>query len=297
MIQKMWDWLRVSSDNVAVACDAPVAPPASVLALTGPYSDFVVSERGGRLWALCSGSEPTLIDTFNVDGLWVGGVFWPRREKNFTSRICPVRPVVDVVEEARSAAPPLEEGRSFRPSQLIDPSALDSSLRVDLRYASENNFLGFAFYGVGSRALLQRCAAEAVVRAHCALRSRGFGLCVLDAYRPWFVTKAFWEATPPELRWLVADPASGSKHNRGCAVDVTLYRLQGGEEVDMPSEFDESTARAHAFYPGGSELQRWHRAVLRQAMEAQGFRVNEKEWWHFDFQDWTCYAIENVDVR
>jgi D-alanyl-D-alanine dipeptidase len=103
----------------------------------------------------------------------------------------------------------------------------------------------------------------------------------------------FWDATPPETRWLVADPSQGSRHNRGAAVDLTLYTLATGEPVEMPSTYDESTDRAYADYPGGSSRQRFHRAVLRRAMEAEGFRANLNEWWHFDHASWRSYAIGN----
>jgi D-alanyl-D-alanine dipeptidase len=108
------------------------------------------------------------------------------------------------------------------------------------------------------------------------------------------VTKTFWECTPQEKKWLVANPDSGSRHNRGAAVDLTLYDLNTGAVIEMPSTYDESTPRAYAFYPGGTSLQRWHRALLRRLMEAEGFTVNPQEWWHFDYKDWRSYAIGNV---
>jgi D-alanyl-D-alanine dipeptidase len=132
------------------------------------------------------------------------------------------------------------------------------------------------------------------VRAHRALRPLGFGLLIHDAYRPWYVTKMFWDATPLDTRWLVADPALGSRHNRGAAVDLTLYDLATLRPVEMPSTYDESTDRAYAAYPGGTSRQRWHRALVRHAMEAQGFRVNGQEWWHFDHESWRQYAIGNA---
>ena len=132
------------------------------------------------------------------------------------------------------------------------------------------------------------------MRASRALRSRGYGLLIHDAYRPWYVTKVFWDATPAASRWLVADPAKGSKHNRGAAVDITLYDLKTGAPVEMPSTYDEATPRAYADFPGGTSLQRWHRALLRQALVSQGFVVNPSEWWHFDFRGWERYPILNV---
>ena len=115
-----------------------------------------------------------------------------------------------------------------------------------------------------------------------------------DAYRPWSVTKMFWDATPPAQRDFVANPARGSKHNRGCAVDVTLYDLRTGKPADMPSTYDEFSDRAVADYPGGTSLERWHRALLRTAMEQEEFRNERVEWWHFDHADWRRYGLLNI---
>ena len=207
-------------------------------------------------------------------------------------QVTPVRSVVDVRVEALAASPPREEG-TFRPAELVELVRLDPTIKLEIRYATTNNFLGTRFYDE-ARAFMQRPAAEAVVRANASLKSLGYGLLIHDAYRPWYVTKMFWDATPLDRRWLVADPSQGSKHNRGCAVDLTLYDLATGRPVEMPSTYDESTDRAFANYPGGTSAQRWRRAVLRQAMEAQGFVLNPTEWWHFDYKDWRQYAIGNV---
>jgi D-alanyl-D-alanine dipeptidase len=163
---------------------------------------------------------------------------------------------------------------------------------LDIRYAGTNNFMGEVFYS-SPRALLQRPAAEAVVRAHGWLKERGYGLMIHDGYRPWYVTKMFWDATPESLRNFVADPASGSRHNRGCAVDLTLYELETGEVVTMPAGYDEMSPRSHSDYPGGTTRQRWLRGLLREAMEGQGFNVYPDEWWHFDYEDWRRYRIGN----
>ena len=187
---------------------------------------------------------------------------------------------------------PTETGK-FRAPDLVELSRLDASVHLDIRYATSNNFTGHRQYGE-ARAFLQRPAAEALLRAHRALKTRGYGLLVFDGYRPWSVTKAFWDATPPDKHKFVADPQKGSRHNRGCAVDVGLYDLRTGKEVAMSSAFDEMSERAAADYQGGTVEQRRTRALLRQALEKEGFKVNPDEWWHFDYQDWDLYRVLDV---
>lgn len=207
-------------------------------------------------------------------------------------KVTPIRNVAEVLKESLTVAPPVETGE-FKPADLVELATLDRTIKLDVRYATTNNFLGSVFYAE-ARAFLQRPAAEAVLRVQQALKPLGYGLLIHDGYRPWYVTRTFYECTPADKKWLVANPASGSKHNRGAAVDLTLYDLKTGAVIEMPSTYDESTPRAYAFYPGGTSLQRWHRALLRRVMEAEGFTVNPEEWWHFDFRDWKSYAIGNV---
>jgi D-alanyl-D-alanine dipeptidase len=207
-------------------------------------------------------------------------------------QVRPTRPVAEVRTEALAASPPAEPPAARKPD-LVELTSLDPTIKLEIRYATTNNFLGTRFYDE-ARAFMQRPAAEAVVRANQKLRTLGYGLLIHDAYRPWYVTKMFWEATPLDKRWLVANPAEGSKHNRGAAVDLTLFDLATGQPVEMPSTYDESTGRAYADYPGGTSLQRWHRALLRNAMVAEGFLVNPSEWWHFDYGSWRDYPIGNV---
>lgn len=207
-------------------------------------------------------------------------------------RLTPVRPVPELREEALRATPPVEVG-TFRPSDLVELTRLDTTIRLDIRYATTANFLSTPLY-TEARAFLQRPAAEAVVRAHRALAAHGHGLLIHDGYRPWYITKVFWDATPPDKHDFVADPAKGSRHNRGCAVDLTLYDLRTGRPVTMPSLYDEMSERAYPDYAGGSPEQRRLRELLRRTMEAEGFTVYRFEWWHFDYRDWESYAVQNV---
>jgi len=209
-----------------------------------------------------------------------------------TFRITPLRPVAELEREARAAQPPEETG-DFRQPDLVELIALDPTIKLDIRYATSNNFLSTPMYSQ-ARAFMQRPAAEALVRANHALREKGYGLLIHDAYRPWYVTKMFWDATPNDKKIFVADPKEGSKHNRGCAIDLTLYDLKTGAAVKMPSGYDEMTQRAYADYSGGTPEERERRTILRQAMEKEGFTVYPQEWWHFDYKDWKHYPILNV---
>ena len=190
--------------------------------------------------------------------------------------------------------PPREAGQ-FREPELVEIGQLDPTLRLDIRYASSNNFLRRPVYAE-ARAFLQRPAAAALVRAQRALQARGYGLVLFDGYRPWSVTKIFWDSATPAQRKIgfVANPQKGSRHNRGCAVDVSLFDLKTGLEVEMSSGYDEFTERAFPNYSGGTAQSRAARDLLRAVMEAEGFTVYPAEWWHFDYQDWKQYRILNV---
>jgi zinc D-Ala-D-Ala dipeptidase len=185
--------------------------------------------------------------------------------------------------------PPREPG-PFRAPDLVELQALDPTINLDIRYATTNNLAGRAVY-TEALAFLQRPAAEALVRVHRSLKATGFGLVVFDAYRPWRITKLFWQVTRPSLHEFVADPAKGSTHNRGCAVDVSLYDLTSGDEVDMPSDYDEMSPRASPEYSGGSAQARARRDLLRAAMQHEGFAVEPSEWWHFNYKDGSEYPI------
>ena len=139
----------------------------------------------------------------------------------------------------------------------MDLAGLDPTIKLDIRYAGDNNFLSTPFYR-SPKTYLQRPAAEVLLRVHRKLADLGYGLLIYDGYRPWSVTKMFWDATPEKFRHFVADPAKGSRHNRGCAVDLTLYDRKTGKPVEMVSGYDEFSDRAYAFSWGGTSLQRWH---------------------------------------
>ena len=170
---------------------------------------------------------------------------------------------------------------------------LDPTIRLDIRYATANNLLGHPVYSE-ARAFLQRPAAEALVRVNRALKEKGYGLVVFDGYRPWSVTKAFWDATPADKKIFVANPNNGSRHNRGCAVDLCLYDLATGREADMGGGYDEMSARSYVTYERGPKEALGRRELLALTMEKEGFSVYPAEWWHFDFKDWRDYPLLDI---
>ena len=190
---------------------------------------------------------------------------------------------------------PKETGE-FKTSDLVELIRIDSSIHLDIRYATTNNFTHRTIYPKAV-AYLQRPAAEALVRVNQSLKASGFGLLVFDGYRPWRVTKLFWKITPKKDREFVADPRKGSRHNRGCAVDLTLYDLKTGREVKMPGAYDEATERSYANYAGGTEQERKMRDLLRSAMESNGFTVLDNEWWHFDYRDWRSFRLLDLSFE
>jgi D-alanyl-D-alanine dipeptidase len=317
---------KQTSQSSATAQTRPLPAPAGWLGLIGEYGPddgiLIIFEKDGKLCASFKRAEPEPLEEttrnvfkfpspgphalqhliFERNQGWratqvaVDAVILKRRqiepEAGNQLRVRPLRPVPELMKEALAAQPPPEKG-DFRQTDLVELRKLDPTIRLEIRYATTNNFLGTVFYSE-ARAFMQRPAAEAVVRANRKLQAQGYGLLIHDAYRPWYVTKVFWDATPDDKKVFVADPAKGSRHNRGCAVDLTLYDLKTKKPVEMVSTYDETTDRAYPDYPGGTSLQRWHRKLLRDAMEAEGFTVYDAEWWHFDYKDWQKYRIGNV---
>ena len=315
---------RLAQSAAPARLAAPDAPPIRWIGLIGEYGPdedvWLILENQKRLHALRAETTspleevspdeflPTasametggrLVFTRGEDGRASGfrtaGAYFEKREVGAiageTFKIVPVRDVEELRVEALAASPPAEGG-TFRDSELVDLTSLDPTIRLEIRYATTNNFMNAGFYE-DARAFLQRPAAAAVARASRALVPYGYGLLIHDGYRPWYVTKMFWDATPIHQREFVANPATGSRHNRGAAIDLTLYDLASGSPVPMPGSYDEFSHRSYSDYPGGTARQRWHRDLLRQVMESEGFTVNSGEWWHFDYRDWREYGIQN----
>ncbi len=173
---------------------------------------------------------------------------------------------------------------------MIELIKLNPDIKLDIRYARNDNFVGRPVYPE-ARAFLQKDAANALMRVHQEISNDGFGIVVFDGYRPWSITKLFWEIVREDQKIFVADPEVGSKHNRGCAVDLSMFRLDAGILCEMPSDFDEFNEKAFVNYSDCSETAKDNREFLIAAMQSEGFSVNPKEWWHFDYKDWDQYPI------
>jgi CubicO group peptidase (beta-lactamase class C family)/D-alanyl-D-alanine dipeptidase len=318
--------LKLGKDTYEpIATEKPAPLPAKWAGLIGEYGrDFnvlYIHERNGALHALIEWQFLYPLEEISENvykfpdyGLYMGdkitfmrdkagvataadaaSVLFKRRplpRSGETFKIDPVRPVAELRKIALAAKPPVENNVLFRKPDLADLTTLDKTIKLDIRYASTNNFLGTPFY-TSAHAFMQKPAAEALLKVHQDLAAKGYGLLIHDAYRPWHVTKMFWDATPDKFHHFVADPLQGSRHNRGCAVDLTLYDLKTGQPIEMPGGYDEMTDRSYPDYLGGTSLQRWHRDLLRHAMEQHDFKVYEAEWWHFDYRDWRLYPILN----
>jgi D-alanyl-D-alanine dipeptidase len=259
-----------------------------------------IPENNGTLWLDVGGGRSIgLTELRDANGIVTGlsylNEFYTRADSGADPahffHVTPTKPV-DELRAAAVAAKPPEEAGQFRKPELVELTTLDPAFHLDIRYAQSNNFLSTPLY-TQARAFMQRPAAAALLRVLRKLQPLGYGLLIHDAYRPWYITKVFWDATPPEDHNFVADPRKGSKHNRGCAVDLTLYELATGKVIDMPGLYDEMSPRSFPTFPGGTSLQRWHRDLLRRAMESEGFTVDQNEWWHFDYKDWKQYPILN----
>ncbi len=251
----------------------------------------VLSDPPSRSPRLLDGRIVTATDRGAGLALRVGELVLPRcvPREGEEYRVPPVTDLESLRRRAAAESGSVPLGRPDA-AQLVEAVTIDSRLRLDLRYATAANFVGAPVYSA-ARCFLQAPAARALRNVVQRLASDGLGLVIFDAYRPWRVTWLFREVTPPEQHRYVADPATGSRHNRGCAIDLTLCDLETGRLLPMPSGFDEFSHRAHADYRGGTSERRENRSQLRAVMESAGFSMYRFEWWHFDHENWEEFPL------
>jgi zinc D-Ala-D-Ala dipeptidase len=198
---------------------------------------------------------------------------------------------LEVVDDKDLYLQTVEEDPS---KELVDLEEEISDIRLDVRYATEYNFMEEQLYPV-AKAVLRKPAAESLSEVQEDLKERGLELEVFDGYRPYEVTEKIWE--PYQDPDFVADPAEGSRHNRGCAVDVTLVDSATGEELLMPTDYDDFTEQAAHDYADLPEEAIRNRDLLREVMEGHGFAALETEWWHYDCQDWERFEVMDLPLE
>ena len=176
---------------------------------------------------------------------------------------------------------------------LVDVKALDSAIIIDLKYATTDNFTGQVLYP-STRCLLRESVAWRLLQVQRDLQSQGLGLKVFDGYRPLTVQRKMWSIVPDEN--YVANPATGSRHNRGASVDVGLVD-SAGRELPMPSKFDEFSERSHLDFEDAPADTLRNRQILQTAMRKGGFLPVTTEWWHFDAPDWRDFVVADADPR
>lgn len=177
---------------------------------------------------------------------------------------------------------------------LVDLQKFIPSLKIDIRYATTNNFTGKKLYNKPA-AYLRYAAAIQLKKAQEKLAKEGLGIKIYDAYRPYSVTEDMWEYVKDDR--YAADPRKGSRHNRGCAVDLTLVTLSTGAELEMPTPYDDFTNKAHHAYMDLPEKILKNRARLRTVMEECGFESITSEWWHYDFKGWERFPLMDIQFE
>jgi len=175
--------------------------------------------------------------------------------------------------------------------EIVSLGKFIPGIRLDIRYATSNNIMHRPVYRMAA-AFLRLLAAKALKDIQQQLKPMGYGLKIYDGYRPYRVTVDFYEAYHDSN--FVASPYTGSRHNRGCAVDLTLIDLKTGKELEMPTPYDAFTKEASATWPGITGEARKNRKLLQDVMLQHGFVIYPSEWWHFDFGDWKKYPILNL---
>jgi zinc D-Ala-D-Ala dipeptidase len=179
-------------------------------------------------------------------------------------------------------------------NELIEIKKEIANIALDITYATANNLAKKPVYTMAI-AFARRPVVASLKKIQHELNKQGLGLKIFDGYRPYAVTCLFYAALRDTT--FVAAPWRGSKHNRGCALDITVIDLKTGKELDMPSAYDEATERSYQSYDKCTPLQAKNRALLREVMTANGFQIYAYEWWHFDFIGWQNYEIMDIDFE
>ena len=176
-------------------------------------------------------------------------------------------------------------------TRLVEIKKYIPGIVLDIRYATTNNFTHLQMYRE-AKAFARLPVVLALKDVEADLKTRGLGIKIYDAYRPYAITVKFYEVARDTN--FVADPRKGSKHNRGCAIDMSLINLKTGKELDMPTGFDSFSREAAANYPDLPKQEIANRELLKSIMSAHGFKVVPGEWWHYDFNGWSKYPLLDI---
>ncbi|MEI6434671.1 MAG: M15 family metallopeptidase [Bacteroidota bacterium] len=197
-------------------------------------------------------------------------------------------PITGTIQEYRKECN--KNGRN----KLVDIQKAIPGIQLDIRYATTNNFTGKKVYSF-SNAFLRQPAVDSLAVVEKELAKKGLGLKVFDAYRPYAATLMFHEVVKDTM--FAASPATGSKHNRGCSIDVSLIDLKTGQELMMPTGYDDFSERAGAQYSDLPAEAKENREILIMVMEKHGFKVLPSEWWHFDFDGWQSFSLMDISAQ
>jgi D-alanyl-D-alanine dipeptidase len=185
----------------------------------------------------------------------------------------------------------LQQVKANPDKALVEINKYIPGIQLDIRYATTNNFMHERMYKQ-ARAFTRLSVAKALKAVEAELKTQGLGLKIYDGYRPYTVTEKFYLKASD--KHFVADPKKGSKHNRGCAIDLSVIDLKTGKELDMPTPFDSFSPKAAADYTDLPAQVIQNRALLKTVMESHGFKVLSNEWWHFDFTGWQNFELLDV---
>jgi len=179
--------------------------------------------------------------------------------------------------------------------ELIELKDVIPELVLDIRYATTNNFTGAKVYKL-ARAYARKPVADALQKAQADFNKLGYGIKIYDGYRPYSATIKFYELMKGDTTY-VANPYKGSRHNRGCALDMTIIDLKTKQELKMPSDYDAMQKESWPSTPVLDPTIRKNRDTLISIMEKNGFRVYTTEWWHFDFVGFEKYEVMDIDFE
>jgi D-alanyl-D-alanine dipeptidase len=180
--------------------------------------------------------------------------------------------------------------------QLIEIKRIVPNITLDIKYATKNNFANEAVYNQ-ARSFARKPVVDSLYKIEQDLNKKGLGLKIFDGYRPYAVTVKFWNITPNNKKDYVANPKTGSRHNRGCAVDLTLIDYKTKKELVMPTPYDSFAPEASPTFENISALAKKNRDFLIETMTKYGFKVYKNEWWHFDFVGWENYPLMDIPFQ